>query len=381
MKTFNQYIKSRDIELYQQIVNEDLWQTIKKPLPQLAMALGGLGSTFAGNAILKHADQTQLPSPSRSTNADQTQLPSPSRSTKNDKQYSKDEILIKKIIYPKELIKDAQQNKSKWQKDFDNLDTDETGDIGHATIKNKFDKPILMYVVNDDAIKRYNKNAYAYANSSEDYIVMPKSAFEILPTQNSNGKLTKYGAETIAHELRHTTQNTDKTPKERNQGNGEWSIDKYMKDPAEMGVRIAALKNHMDSIHIYDILKKNGLPQEELKKAVTLLTALMNLKNENEMMYLILNPEKFTDPKYQKILNFYKSVTKQDNDRTAKSDIYSLLIDINLALKKQNSDVKSIINFYDSLTSSEEKQKFMSELMNNYGRIVKSNSNPNQPIA
>ena len=238
-----------------------------------------------------------------------------------------------------------------------------------------------MYVVNDDAIKRYNKNAYAYANSSEDYIVMPKSAFEILPTQNSNGKLTKYGAETIAHELRHTTQNTDKTPKERNQGNGEWSIDKYMKDPAEMGVRIAALKNHMDSIHIYDILKKNGLPQEELKKAVTLLTALMNLKNENEMMYLILNPEKFTDPKYQKILNFYKSVTKQDNDRTAKSDIYSLLIDINLALKKQNSDVKSIINFYDSLTSSEEKQKFMSELMNNYGRIVKSNSNPNQPIA
>jgi len=360
MLKFNEYIKSRDIELYEQIVNEGLWQAIKKPLPQLAMALGGLGSVVAGNTILKQADQAQLSSSNRTTIA--------------DRKYSKDEILIKKIIYPKELIKDAQANKSKWQKDFDNLNTDVSGDVGHATIKSKFDKPILMYVVKDDALKRVNKNAYAYASPSEDYIVMPKTAFEVMPTASSNGKLTKYGSEVFAHELRHTTQDVNKTPKERRQGEGEWSKDKYMKDPAEMGVRIAALKNYMDSIHLYDILKKEGLPKEELKKAVSLLTGLMKLKNENEMMYLILNPDKFTDPKYQNILNFYKLVTKQDHDRTAKSEIYSLLMNIQIGLKKQNSDVKDIINFYDFLPSNE-RQKFMKELMNNYDKVVKSNTN------
>jgi hypothetical protein len=117
-------------------------------------------------------------------------------------------------------------------------------------------------------------------------MVMPDELFDELPTPTSDGKLTKDGAEALAHELRHTTQQGE-TPFNRSQGavrffppgqqepsrRGSSAWFQYYNDPKEMGVRLAAIKNYMSKESLFKITDSN-FPEENRDYAKLLIAFL-----------------------------------------------------------------------------------------------------------
>lgn len=269
----------------------------------------------------------------------------------------KDDILAIKEVIPINYIRTAQINKEKFDKDYASLKNPTNDDIGFATNKEKFNKPIRMIVVTDKSMNDdQGKNTLAFATRDHkgDVIVMRKSLFIELPSKTSIGKLTPSGINTLAHELRHTTQNRDKTPELRRQ-NDDLGYKHYMHDPREMGVRIAAIKNLTSSKTILDYLGNDPVSQA-IKVSLP--------QDEKQILNLILNND------------LWKKQIIQNNPKLQQKEIEQKINSIIERIKLLNSDVSSLINLYRSL-NPQEKQNYMKEILQNYDKVVQNK--PNYP--
>jgi hypothetical protein len=401
MLTFTEYLKNRDPALYESMVNEASWQDIKN-FGKKALVGAAAGAAATGLALgaggVYNAVKGSTPAVQQKQNTQQvtqsTQL-SPQSITKIDKNYAPDEILIKKVVYPKDLIRAAQTNQQKWDKDFANLSTDYTGDLGHATRKSKFDKPSLMYVVKGDAMDRVSPQSGAYANTYNGIpvIVMRDTAFKVLPTATSDGVPTQWGKESIAHELRHNTQDFNAIPQGRYQGDGNHQGDindqesdkgkHYRQDPVEMGVRLAALKNLMTPENINSIA--DSMP--ETNKMIIQKTIELSNNDEKNLMTLIMSDSLLkkeiisSKAKYTLDNQLRGSNATYDPDyQYLKSVIDDSLKTLRDKLGQQNHDAQDLLQFYNTIPL-EKRGNFFKELIDNYDKVVKSSGTQNRDMA
>lgn len=281
------------------------------------------------------------------TQTDQLDLPTGMRRnvpSAHGEEYKENDILFKKVINPYDYIRSGQQDKEKFDRDYQKLSLDNPNDKGFATFKHKFNNQVLMYIVKKKAIEKVMPDAEGYHTITTNpetgeripMIVLPDTAFKRLPSGNDPGELTEDGKRLLAHELRHATQRFENVPEDRGQTEKS-DIDHYMHDPVEMGVRLAATKNFMSPETILRLTKNDpkhqAAAQEILKKAGG---------SEKELMKMIINPE----GTYANTLHFIR-------DR---------LIVI-------NKDVGTLFMFYDYL-KGQRKANFMQELLDNYDNVV-----------
>ena len=268
----------------------------------------------------------------------------------------KDNILSIKEVMPINYIRMAQKNKEKFDKDYENLQKPGDDDLGFATDKEKFNKPIRMIIITDEAMNKTGGNTLAFATTDHkgSVIVMRKSSFIELPSKTSIGKLTPEGIEFLAHELRHTTQDNSKVPKSRKQKTAS-SYKHYMHDPREMGVRIAAIKNLISSKTISDYLGNDPVSQA-IKMSLP--------QDEKQILNLILNND------------LWEKQIIQNNPKLQQKEIEQKINYIIERIKLLDSDADSLIDLYRSL-NPEEKQNYMKEILQNYDKVVQNK--PNYP--
>jgi len=269
----------------------------------------------------------------------------------------KDDIVAIKEVIPINYIRMAQKNKEKFDKDYANLKNPTNDDIGFATNKEKFNKPIRMIVITDEAMNKEDANAFATIDHKGSVIVMRKSSFIELPSKTSIGKLTPRGIESLAHELRHTTQDISKTPQSRGQKTAS-SYKHYMHDPREMGVRIAAIKNLISSKTISDYLGNDPVSQA-IKMSLP--------QDEKQILNLILNNDL-----WEKQIIYQE----RNNPKVQQIEIEQKINYIIERIKLLNHDADSLIDLYQSL-DTEEKQNYMKEILQNYDKVVQNK--PNYP--
>jgi len=291
--------------------------------------------------------------------------------------YRPDEIIIQKNVIPKQLIRNAQFDTNKWDKDFNRLqDPSENQNSGFATIKYYFDEPVRMLVVKKEALKRVRPSAEAYYMSLQHTVVLPNTMFTELPTASSDGKLTKDGAEALAHELRHSTQQGF-VPKARQQDfnqqdsslSGKKREKKYHKDPREMGVRLAAIKNYMSKDALYKIANLSTKNKDYANKIVETLP-----EDEKLIFYFILHPQEW-ERRSLKIIN--SETNNPDNHKLINLILRSVLYELITNLSKSNGDVSEILSFYNTLNGAE-KEDYYKELIGAYDQVVKNNPQNNQ---
>jgi hypothetical protein len=291
--------------------------------------------------------------------------------------YRPDEIIIQKNVIPKQLIRNAQFDTNKWDKDFNRLqDPSENQNSGFATIKYYFDEPVRMLVVKKEALKRVRPNAEAYYMSLQHTVVLPNTMFTELPTASSDGKLTPEGAEALAHELRHSTQQGI-IPKARQQDfnqqdsslSGKEREKKYHKDPREMGVRLAAIKNYMSKDALYKIANLSTKNKDYANKIVETLP-----EDEKLIFYFILHPQEW-ERRSLKIIN--SETNNSDNHKLINLILRSVLYELITNLSKSNGDVSEILSFYNTLNGAE-KEDYYKELIGAYDQVVKNNPQNNQ---
>jgi len=282
--------------------------------------------------------------------------------------YRPDEIIIQKNVIPKQLIRNAQFDTNKWDKDFNRLqDPSENQNSGFATIKYYFDEPVRMLVVKKEALKRVRPSAEAYYMSLQHTVVLPNTMFTELPTASSDGKLTPEGAEALAHELRHSTQQGF-VPKVRQQDfnlQGEQSKKRYFKDPREMGVRLAAIKNYMSKDALYKIANLSTKNKDYANKIVETLP-----EDEKLIFYFILHPQEW-ERRSLKIIN--SETNNPDNHKLINLILRSVLYELITNLSKSNGDVSEILSFYNTLNGAD-KEDYYKELIGAYDQVVKTGS-------
>ena len=282
------------------------------------------------------------------------------------------EIIIQKNVIPKQLIRNAQFDTNKWDKDFNRLqDPSENQNSGFATIKYYFDEPVRMLVVKKEALKRVRPSAEAYYMSLQHTVVLPNTMFTELPTASSDGKLTPEGAEVLAHELRHSTQQGF-VPKVRQQDSslsGKKREKKYHKDPREMGVRLAAIKNYMSKDALYKIANLSTKNKDYANKIVETLP-----EDEKLIFYFILHPQEW-ERRSLKIIN--SETNNPDNHKLINLILRSVLYELITNLSKSNGDVSEILSFYNTLNGAE-KEDYYKELIGAYDQVVKNNPQNNQ---
>lgn len=268
----------------------------------------------------------------------------------------KDDIVAIKEVIPINYIRMVQKNKEKFDKDYANLKNPTNDDIGFATNKEKFNKPLRMIVVTDESMyeKFGEADAFAAKDHKGDVIVMRKSSFIELPSKTSIGKLTPEGLGFLAHELRHTTQDNSKVPESRRQTRFD-SHKHYMHDPREMGVRIAAIKNLMSSKTISDYLGNDPVSQA-IKMSLP--------QDEKQILNLILNND------------LWEKQIIQNNPKLQQREIEQKINSIIERIKLLSRDARSLIKLYQSL-DPQEKQNYMKEILQNYDKVVQNK--PNYP--
>jgi len=293
--------------------------------------------------------------------------------------YKPEEILFRKIVNPYETLKSTIPDPEKFQKDYNNLKSN-PDDIGFAMNKDRLmNNKVLLIVVTDQAMKRFNPNAEGYASrlsTADDQtdintVVLPKRAVKEI----KDGKitLTDEGEQTLRHELRHTTQ--EGKPGERSQ-NSMSTYDTgwykhYMNDPLEIGVRLGELKNHLSTKTLLQLTSHNPTHNDNIKEIIKDVGG-----NEKELLKLFmgLNQYKNTTIKKEKITgidalqkSFLNSgkVTVNSKDNTIKY--------IKEKLAKSNDDIDSLFKHYEKL-SDQEKEALMKELLDNYDNVVKNDT-------
>jgi len=292
----------------------------------------------------------------------------------NNQGYRPDEIIIQKNLIPKQLIRNAQFDVKKWDADFNKLQKPSQGDIGFATSKEFFDKPVRMLVVTRSGMTRVEgANTRAYFNRSSKTIVMPNNAFAELPTPTSDGRLTKDGAETLAHELRHSTQQGE-TPFNRSQGavrffppgqqddnkKGSPAWFQYLNDPREMGVRLAAIKNYMSKESLFKIA---DLTVDRLKEYAKQLVAFLP-EDEKRIFHYILNNDEWCN-----------AFAKEKNSSPHQIKLLLAASEVLISdLRSKNTDIDSLLDFYYRVNTESKQKEIYKELMDAYDRVVKTGS-------
>jgi hypothetical protein len=268
-----------------------------------------------------------------------------------------EEIISKKTVIPKEIIRNSQINPLKWDKDFEELEKPGEKDIGFATHKDYFSKPIELYVLDDKTIKRISPKSIAFAEKNK--VFLSSKLFDVLPSKSSDGKLNAFGRFALAHELRHTTQSM--SPLNRSQDNTKYNwYQKYMQDPNEMGVRIAAVKNIMDKDTIKNVLK--NIEKSNFKKQVVMNTIP---KDEETLFMYFFEPDIWADLMAQEHMRL------QGFDMNYKSYYRDLIKSIKNQLALINEDVKTLFDFYEKL-SDKDKKTYLKELLGAYNQVVQN---------
>jgi hypothetical protein len=299
---------------------------------------------------------------------------------KNKLGYTQEEIIIEKIITPKNMIRNAQFDPTKWDKDYKTLSNDTDGS-NFATDKSLFDEPVRMLVVKNDGFSRVlrtTSNAEGYDASHEAYyikawnssktVVLPAYVFTELPTASSDGKLNPTGANTLARILRYTTQSKGHVDDERNFNKEDVkpgyrldrsspSYNKYYKDPQEMGVRLAAIKNYMSKNSLHKIAELSVEDKFVSKGLVDILP-----DNEIEMLNYIFNWKDW----WQHYVSA-NGLNKQDA-----LNVQYVIGEFLNNLKEKNADIAEIINFYNNLKTIEERKKFFTTLASRYNSVVQN---------
>jgi len=297
----------------------------------------------------------------------------------NNLGFRPDEIIIQKNLIPKQMIRNAQFDVKKWDADFNKLQQPSQGDMGFATSQEFFDKPVKMLVVTRSGMTRVKgASTGGFFNHSSRTMVMPDELFDELPTPTSDGKLTPEGAETLAHELRHSTQQ-GKVPFDRNQGKvgffppGQQDTTKkvtpawfqYLNDPREMGVRLAAIKNYMSKESLFKIADLSKV--DRLKEYAKPLIAFLP-EDEKRIFHYILHPDEWYNA-------FAKGKNYSPWDQSRLESACRILIN---DLRRQNTDVDSLLDFYYLIDTDNKYAKFKKEiykeLMDNYDQVVKTGS-------
>jgi len=269
-----------------------------------------------------------------------------------------EEILLKKTVIPKDLIKNSQINPSKWDRDFENLEDPGEKDIGFATHKDYFSKPVELYVLDDKAIKKISPTSIAFTEKNR--VFLSSKLFEILPNKNSDGKLNSMGVAALTHELRHTTQSM--SPLNRKQNNNAYVgwYQQYMQDPQEMGVRVAAIKNMMDKSTIQSIL--NNIEKNDLKKQAVMNT----IPEDEEVLFMyFFEPDIWADKiaqEYMKLNNFNANYRNYYRE---------LIESIKKQLALKNEDVRTLFDYYETLTKKR-KRSYLQELLGVYKQVVQN---------
>lgn len=318
---------------------------------------------------------------------------------------------IKKKINVLHWISKVVPDKAKFVRDFANLKPGSDLSIGQETRKEMFNRNVWLFVISPEQIEKMRPNAYAFAELGQNdkggnYIVMPTTAFSKLPTATTDGELTVTGAQTLAHELRHTTQNRDAAPKAR-QGDESSISDTadrhsyYMKRPPEMGVRLAATKNMMNKDDVVEALVRSTKKQDIMRyiknpKTKEDESQIINIpKNELQKMF----QEALPDDEKQLFKFFYTNDPKKLQNAIAQTPTFQEMLEkysdkvgetfsdnfgrhhMNLFLKQftdanlesylnKSKDASSLYNFYKTL-SGNDKATFFKELWNAYDTVVK----------
>jgi hypothetical protein len=271
--------------------------------------------------------------------------------------YEPEEILLRKIVNPYEIIKSTIPDPEKFQKDYNNLKSN-PNDIGFAMNKDSLmHNKVLLVVVTDQAMKRVKPNAEGYAGKMHtaenpfnyttsinttsidtntiNAIFLPKRAVKEI----KDGKitLTDEGEKTFRHEARHTTQEGDTG--ERSQSANP-TFKHYMNDPNEIGVRLGELKNHLSTKTLLQLTSDNPTHLNNINKLLKDVDG-----NEKELLKLFMAPS----GQYQNTIEYIKE-----------------------KLAKSNSDMGSLFKHYDEL-SDIEKSILMKELLDNYDNVVHQN--------
>ena len=291
--------------------------------------------------------------------------------------YKPEEILFRKIVNPYEIIKSNIPDPEKFQKDYNNLKSN-PNDIGFSMNKNSLmDNKVLLVVVTDQAMKRFNPGAAGYAgemstaedpDTSINTIFLPKRAVKEI----KNGKitLTDEGEQTFRHEARHTAQEGDPGEREQNtmsKFETGW-FKHYMNDPKEIGVRLGELKNHLSD--------------------ETLLKLTKGTTHYNNMKEILEDAGKDGKEKEKELLKLFMGSIKYKNTTTKKEKMTPADIFLNSGnvnpkdhaieyvkkqLAKSNEDMGSLFKHYDQL-SDIEKSILMQELLDNYDNVVQNNT-------
>ena len=356
MLTFKEYLQKRDPLLYESMLNEaslqDVGNHIKRNIRHYATGLTLAGAPLAGYTagtirdLYKYHQLSAMPTSAASK-------------TKADYLYSPDEIVAKVMVTPRELIKNSSDDPERWQRDYDKLQAPEN-DVGIATHKDKFDKPVLMYVVKPEALARVHPEAGAYADSN--HIVMPSNQFEFLPTDNKIGKLTKWGIETLRHELRHKTQKDVATTYFSLPGSvGDEKSDRfkgYMHHPMEMGVRLAAIKNLLS--------RDNAIKNASGTYGTYAQEFFQELPDDEKSLFdIVTNSQAFK--KYLPPNSRWKK--NLENEEVAQE----IIEDFVKRIKKQNYDAATLLRFIESLPDNE-KQSYINQLQQNMDTVVKGDA-------
>lgn len=296
--------------------------------------------------------------------------------------YTKEEILFNKPVIPKEMIRNSQFDPSKWDKDYRNLQQQQPWKGNFVTYKDLFDEPVRMLVVTNAAFTRQGgTEAYQVmtANSSKT-VVLPQYNFEVVPSQQSptwDGKLTQEGKNILSRILRYTTQSKGHVDNDKNfdpkhakpgyrsmssypnqdnpnQDNPNPDYNKYYKDPKEMGVRLAAIKNYMSKDSLREIAK---LSLGNLSVSNKLVEALPD--NEEHILWYVFNHDEWG-------WRFAGQRSLNTNDA---NNVYNAVKELIDNLKKKNKDIDEMLNFYKTL-GKEDKAEFLKELTDNYDRVV-----------
>jgi len=320
--------------------------------------------------------------------------------------YNDEEIVIQKTIIPKDMVSSAQFDSQKWKKDFKNLQQRLPAATNFTTFKDLYQEPVRMFVVKDEAFKAKGKNEAYYVKdkNSSMTVVLPRSYFETLPTQTTDGELTSAGKNTLARVLRYTTQtkgwdavdykgepsrNFDRwavqnlvgendpdqnyrwmskieTEDPKNPGIKKYianpSYNKYYNDIREQGVRLAALKNYMSKNSLHKMADLSTSNKYMANKLVDFLP-----EDEIEILKYVLNNRNW-------LTEFNNKMTFNREDSASAKLV---LIELISNLKKQNKDIMELLNFYDNLPEKE-KIFYLGELIANYDKVVQNKPQYNQ---
>ena len=283
--------------------------------------------------------------------------------SKNHSEINSNDIITSFKGIPKDLVRLSQFDKTKWDQDFIKLKKPSGEDLGFATHKELFDVPATIHVVKHSAMIGENPSQFiriAFANPYTLEIFLSEKLFEKLPSAGNMGKLSQFGLNNLAHELRHLTQKmnvTDPRTKDRNEKTTDHKqFYNYLNDPVELGVRLAATKNLMSKPTLQNIAQTLTVNRSNIDLAMKSLP-----HDEKEMLVMVLNPRKWAKAMVQER-------KKMGIDDVLLEDHYFFFVKMIVSkLAEMNTDVSQLINHYQNVPN---RKKFLDELLQNYDQVV-----------